>query len=384
MQAIINSHLILPQEVLQEHVILFENTIKALIPRSQFQPETVSTIYDARGHYLAPGFINCHIHGCAGADAMDSAADSVLHIAQALPATGVTAFLPTTMTCPWPAVTTTLQNIRQARSAQLTNLPTGSARILGANLEGPFISPSKTGAQDPANIKKADFTLLEPFADIIKITTVAPETLPDQTFITACRERNIIVSLGHSAATYETSMDAIFAGATHMTHLFNAMVPLHHHGPGIVGAALDTPVMCELICDNIHVHPMLQRLVYAAKDPANILLITDSMRACLLGDGESELGGQKVFVKNGKATLADGSLAGSTLTLNKAVANFKANTGAPLEEVISMVTLNPAEELGIDDRLGSLETGKLADLVEFDEAMNVVNTWIEGKKSIIE
>ena len=374
MKAIINSHLILPQEILQEHVILFEDTIKAIIPREKFQPAQVTKLYDAQGHYLAPGFINMHIHGCAGFDAMDSAPDSVEKIAAALPATGVTAFLPTTMTCPWPEVATALGNIRAAQGKK-----TG-ARILGANLEGPFISKAKTGAQDPANIKKADFTLLKPFTDIIKITTIAPETLSDFSFIKSCLEHAIIVSLGHSAATYEEAMDAILAGATHMTHLFNAMVPLHHHGPGIVGAALDTPVMCELICDNIHVHPMLQRLVYAAKDPANIVLITDSMRACLLGDGVSELGGQKVFVKNGKATLADGSLAGSTLTLNKAVANFRANTGAPLEEVINMVTLNPAEELGLENKLGSLTVGKLADLVELDENMQVIKTWINGEQ----
>ena len=184
--------------------------------------------------------------------------------------------------------------------------------------------------------------------------------------------------MGHSAATYEEALGAIGAGASHITHLFNAMSGLHHRKPGLVGAALDSPATVELICDNIHVHPMLQRLVYQIKGPHKIILITDAMRAAGLGDGESELGGQKVFVHSGKATLADGTIAGSVLTMNMAVHNFLTNTGASLPEVINMVTLNPAKELGLSSSLGSLEPGKYADLTIFDEAFQIKQTFVNG------
>lgn len=220
---------------------------------------------------------------------------------------------------------------------------------------------------------------MEPFKDIIKILTLAPETLTGPDFIETCVDNDIIVSLGHSAATYEQALDALRSGASHITHLFNAMSPLHHRAPGLVGVGLDTHVKCELIADNVHVHPAVQRLVFKAKAPENIILITDSMRACLLGDCESELGNQKVYVKNGKATLADGSMAGSVAPMNKVVANFKTNTKADWPTVVNMATLNPATEFGLDDQIGSLEANKLANITIFDENCNICQTFVKGR-----
>ena len=373
MQAIINGKLILPHSVEEKHILVFNDRIQAIEDADKFQAENYDQVYDAQGNYVAPGFFNIHIHGINGADAMDEDPASIGIMAQALPATGVTDFLPTTMTYDFPRIRKALTNIQEACYEEK------GALVRGANLEGPFINSQCKGAQADTNIQKADFSLIEPFQDLIKIITVAPETLADSTFIETCADNDIIVSLGHSAATYEQALDALRAGATHITHLFNGMTPLHHRAPGLVGAGLDTHAKCELIADNIHVHPALQRIVFKAKVPENIILITDSMRACLLGDCESELGGQKVYVKNGKATLADGSIAGSVATMNKVVANFKTNTRADWPTVINMVTLNPATEFGLDEQIGSLEANKLANITIFDENCNIKQTFIKGK-----
>lgn len=371
MKAIINGKLILPHQVLEKHCILIENKIVAILPQGEINNNW--EIFDAKGAYVAPGFINVHIHGCMGADTMDGTTRALSAMAEALPTTGVTSFLPTTMTASWSHLKQALENIKTAQKAKL------GATILGANVEGPFLNAQYKGAQKEENIALADFAKIAPYKDIIKMITIAPETLPSFDFIKQCGEAGIIVSLGHSAATYEEAIAAIKTGASHITHLFNAMSPLHHRKPGLVGAALDSAVYAELICDNIHVHPMLQRLVYKQKAKDKIILITDSMRAALLGDGTSELGGQQVFVKAGKATLADGTIAGSVLTMNQALRNFQIATGAPLWEVIAMATLNPAVELGLADGLGSLEVGKKADIVIFDKEFNIKQAFVGGK-----
>lgn len=329
---------------------------------------------DAKGNYVAPGFINMHIHGCGGFDVMDTKPSALRKIGSLLVTTGVTSFLPTTMTYDWPKITKVLENIRRAMTQK-----TG-AQILGCNLEGPFINQEFKGAQKAQNIISADFTKIASFSDVIKIITVAPEKVIQDSFFEFCRQNHIIISLGHSGATYEEAMSAINKGASHVTHLFNAMTPFHHRHPGLVGAALDSNINCEIIADNIHVHPMLQRLVYKTKTSATIILITDSMRACLQGDGISELGGQKVFVRGQLAQLEDGTIAGSILTMNKAIANFRNNTKAPLHEVIAMTTINPAHELGLDTYIGSIAIGKQADLVVFDNDINIKNTFVKGVK----
>lgn len=373
MKAIINCKLILPHQVLENHHILFEDKILDISSTGELNKEW--EILDAKGAFVSPGFINMHIHGAMGSDTMDGTKEALENMAKALPSTGTTSFLPTTMTYDFPSIYKALDVIKLAQKENI------GARILGVNLEGPFISNTYKGAQKEENISEADFTKIEAYKDLIKLITIAPETLKDETFIRSCVEAGIIVSLGHSAATYEEAIGALAQGATHFTHLFNAMTPLHHRKPGMVGAALDSDAHVELICDNIHVHPALQRLVYKTKALDKILLITDSIRAALLGDGPSELGGQKVFVKDGKATLEDGTIAGSVLTMNKALANFKENTNAPLWEVVNMASLNPARELGLETTLGSLAVGKLADLTIFDPSFNIKHTFIRGQQT---
>ena len=248
------------------------------------------------------------------------------------------------------------------------------AKILGAHVEGPFISKKFKGAQSEENILPTDFTLFEKYLDVIKIMTVAPENL-------SIIPKNFILSIGHSAATYEIAMAAIARGAKNITHLFNAQTGLHHRKPGIVGAALDSNAIVELIADNVHVHPAAQRLVAKIKPRSEIILITDSFRACGVGEGISELGGQKVFVKGNRATLEDGTIAGSIAKMNEVLKNFCANTGFDVAAGVELITKNPAVNLNVFDRIGSLEIGKAADITLFDDDFNIIKTFVNGNLS---
>lgn len=363
--------MILPDEHGNFHVV----TGKSLT----FDEKIISTdatsddaeIIDAAEAFVAPGFINIHVHGAAGVDTMDDDLTALKKFAEFMPTTGVTIFLPTTMTMPLEKIYRALERIRLGK-----NFSRG-AKILGAHLEGPFISEKFNGAQVRENILSADFDLIKNFVDVIKIITVAPENCGLE-FIDRCREKNIVVSIGHSSATYDVALSAIARGAKHITHLFNAQTGLHHRKPGIVGAALDSSAVVELIADNVHVHPAAQRIVAKCKPCSEIILITDSLRACGLGDGISELGGQKIFVSGNVATLADGTIAGSVAPMNHVLRNFCANTNFDVAACVELVTKNPAVELGIYDSLGSLEVGKSADIVLFDDDFNIINTFIGG------
>ena len=403
MHAVINGRIVLNDKVLDGCVLLFDKKITGIVSRetldaawqkgNSWQGKPL-TLTDAGGAYVSPGFINLHIHGCAGADTMDAGEDTLTVMSRFLVQTGVTAFLPTTMTCEMPAVYNALERVREAmtvitrRRDEKYELPSAEknilpgAKVLGAYLEGPFISSAYKGAQKKEHIIKADFALIKDFADVVRVVVLAPETLEQtekaEDFIGQCKEHNIIVSLGHSAADYDTARQAVEAGASHVTHLCNAMTGLHHRNPGLVGAALDTDVACELITDNLHVHPVVQRLVYRTKGAAGIELITDSMRACGLPDGISELGGQTVYVENGAARLADGTIAGSVVTMNLALKNFRENTGATVPEVVRMVTENQAQELGLFEKIGSLSPGAAADITIFDENFTILHTFVDG------
>lgn len=386
MKAIINGKCILPDEagdfkVREGLVLLFDEKIRHILAKEEFAakhyaPATeITEIIDAQSSYVSPGFLNVHIHGCVGADTMDDDPEAIHKMQLFQAQTGVTSFLPTTMTYDFETLDRAFAHVREAMKRQ------DGARVLGCHMEGPFISPEKKGAQAEKNIVPADFTKIAPYQDIVKIITLAPEELHDDGhFIEECHKHQIVVSLGHTAADYDTARKAIEKyGTKHITHLFNAMTGLHQRRPGVVGAALDTDANCELIVDNVHIHPAVQRLVYQLKKD-HLILITDSLRACGLGDGPSELGGQKVFVKGTLATLEDGTIAGSVLCMNDGLRIFRENTNAPIEEVISMVTKTPAQELHLYDTLGSLSIGKKADITIFDESFHIKHTLVEGRE----
>ena len=383
MKVIQNGILILPDErgrftAQTEHILCYDERITRIVPATEFTAEGVDEVIDAAGAYVAPGFLNVHIHGCDGADTMDEDADALGKIAAFQARTGVTSFLPTTMTCAYDAVERALDRIRRA----MTEKPHG-ARILGSHMEGPFISPAKKGAQDEQYILPPTFARIAPYRDVIKIITVAPEMIVEEDFIESCCKSGIVVSLGHTAADYETARAAIAAGATHVTHLCNAMTPLNHRHPGVLGAGLDTDANCELIVDNVHVHPAMQRIIYHAKRGRNLIPITDSLRACGLGEGVSELGGQRVYVRGTLATLADGTIAGSVLCMNDGLRILRENIGADIPAVVEMATRTPAEELNVYDRLGSLTVGKYADIAIFDEEFRIRRTIVGGRDCFV-
>ena len=412
MHAIVNGRIVLTDKILDGCALLFDKNIIGIVSRETLDAAWENgqswkgrplDVTDAGGNYVAPGFINMHIHGCGGADTMDASEDSLAVMSRFLVQTGVTSFLPTTMTCDMQTICKALERVRKnmtpiirrrdekhepvpsdnkTEKTQQHRLP--GAKVLGAYLEGPFISGKYKGAQNEDSIMPADFMQIKDFADVIKVVVLAPETLVDpervKEFIARCKADNIIVSLGHSAADYDTALQAVREGASHVTHLCNAMTGLHHRTPGLLGAALDSAVTCELIADNLHVHPAVQRLIYHTKDTSEIELITDSMRACGMADGLSELGGQAVIVKNGAARLADGTLAGSVVTLNRAMANFRKNTGAAIPEVVRMVTENQAQELGLFEKIGSLSPGAAADVTIFNDDFEVLQTFVDGRE----
>ena len=376
MQAIIHGRLVSAKEILSGKILLLdEGKIIGCVSAGELPP-AAETI-DAHGLFISPGFINLHIHGCGGADTMDAVPEALYTMSLVQAHHGVTAFLPTTMTYDRVNIYKALDNIRQVRQE---NQEPG-AKILGAYVEGPFISETYKGAQKADHIVKASWSFLSPYADVICFVLVAPETLTlaELKFLAQqCSRQHIQLTYGHSAADYETAQAALrIPGCHHVTHLFNGMAPLHHRHPGLAGAALDGTADCELIADNIHVHPAFQRLAYRLKGD-HLVLITDSMRACGLGNGISELGGQKVWVQNGKATLTDGTIAGSVLTMDQALFHFQHNTGCTIPEAVRLVTLNPAQELG-DGRRGTLKVGARADLVFFDRQFRIKLTMVGGR-----
>lgn len=373
MKAIINANIITLQGILHNHAVVFEDKIISIIPEGQLGKFQIEEQIDANGRYLSPGFIDIHVHGCNGFDAMDEDENALSAIAKGVLQTGVTSFVPTTMTMPFARMAQSIVRIRQARGRS------GGAEVLGCHMEGPFINEDYKGAQDKQYIIGPDITKIEPYLDCIKVITIAPEVADSRAFIAACVQKGIVVSIGHSSATYEQAVEAIKAGVSHMAHTFNALPPLHHRLPGAVGAAMDSNIVCELIVDNLHVHPAMQRILLKVKGVDKIILITDAMRASLLGEGEYEFGGQNVTVKKGEARLKDGVIAGSVLSLNKAVRNFMENTSLDLVKAIQLVTLNPARQMGVVDRKGSIEVGKDADMVLFDDELNIFATFVKGQ-----
>lgn len=327
-----------------------------------------------------PGFIDVHIHGVNGADVMDADKSALDTMVSSLPKEGTTSFLATTMTQAKEEIEKALMNAGQFIEEQASN---GKAEILGIHLEGPFVNPKKAGAQPVQYMIEPELSLFKKWQELskgnIKLVTLAPELSGGLEMIRYLKANGIVASIGHTDAKYEEVAEAIHAGANHVTHLFNQMRGLHHREPGVVGAAfLKDELLVEMIADGVHVRPEMIELAFKLKRKEGLILITDSMRAKCLKNGQYDLGGQKVNVKDGKAFLDDGTLAGSILRLGDAVKNFLAYTGCSLEDAIVMASVNPAKQLNVYDRKGSLTAGKDADIIILDEHLNVNRTYCRG------
>ena len=373
MKAIVNGKIILPDSIVEGRALLFDEKIAGL---SETVPEGAEII-DAKGRYVAPGLVDIHIHGYLGEDTSDGSVEGISKMAEGIVKNGVTAWLPTTMTVSYDDLRRAFDAVRVLMDKK--NNPKG-AQIMGIHAEGPFINPSKKGAQAVEYIRPADAPFLIENSDVIRIVTIAPEMPGALDCIREVTEKtSILVSMGHTAANYETAKAGIEAGVRHATHLFNAMTPLNHRDPGVVGASLaDDRVSTELIADTFHISPDLFGLVAKVKGD-NLILITDCTRAGGLEDGEYTLGGQPIFVKGIECRLADGTIAGSVLKLNNAIRNMRDHTSLPLEQIVRMASINAARCIGLDKTKGSLEAGKDADIILADENFAVSETIIAGE-----
>ncbi|NFG61093.1 MULTISPECIES: N-acetylglucosamine-6-phosphate deacetylase [unclassified Clostridium] len=371
MKAIINGIIVTKNGVLENKVLLFD---KKIISMCDEIPENCELI-DAKQKIVTPGLIDIHVHGSCNFDTMDNSIEAIEAISNGICKNGVTSFLPTTMTMSKEHIYNSLNTIKECMANG-----TAGAKVIGAHMEGPFINPIYKGAQDAKYILKPNFQFIKNYTDVIKLVSYSPELDDDYEFTKKVKENTkIILSICHSNASYKQTMEAVNLGASNITHLFNAMTPLNHREPGVVGAALMSNTYCEIIADKIHVDKNLFQFILNNKGKEKVILITDSMRAGCMKDGKYDLGGQDVYVKGGAARLINGTLAGSILTLNKAVYNFFENTNLELNEVINMASLNPAKSIGIDDKKGSLEIGKDADICIFDDEMNCHLSISEGR-----
>ena len=374
MKAIINGRIILKDRIADGYALLFSDVIEGIIPQENLP--TDCEIIDAKGGFVAPGLIDMHIHGYLGKDVCDGEEESIRVISKGLLANGVTGYLPTTMTEDMSVIRKALEVCRKLKEESKTW--EGSA-ILGCHAEGPFISESKKGAQDAKYILKPDAAFVKEYADIIKTITLAPEE--DENDFSAIREivrdTDVVISMGHTSADYETAMKSVNAGVKHATHLFNAMTPLAHRAPGVVGAALNSDISCEVIVDTFHVDASLYNMLWKLKG-RKLCFITDCLPAGGLPEGEYTLGGQKIIYKGIVCRLEDGTVAGSVLKLNKGVWNVYTNSDIPLYECVNCASLNIAETLGIEKKKGSLEIGKDADIIIADGEFNIEKTIIGG------
>ncbi len=334
---------------------------------------------DLDGAYVIPGLIDVHNHGNSNADFSDGSYAGDLKMAKYLASVGVTSFAPATMTLPYDVIAKALEAGLRLKKEQ----PEGVSKLLGVQMEGPFFSEKKKGAQNGAYLRLPDYEAFKKLYDdsegLIRIVDLAPELDGAVEFVEKAKQ-HCTVSIAHTDSDYEHAKAAIDAGVTHLTHLFNAMPPIHHRKPGVIGAASENEkVRAEVICDGIHVHPSSIRMAFKLFGAERMVLISDALRCCGMPDGEYELGGQQVFLAGGVAKLADGTIAGSATNLYDCMKNA-VRFGIRKEDAIRAATINPARAIGCDDLVGSIRNGKLADFVICDENLNRIAVCIGGKK----
>lgn len=373
---IVGGTLLTPHQKLADHtVVIAGGEITSILPASDSPPAT-GRVINAEGLWVVPGFIDVHVHGAAGFDAMDATPEALHRMAAYFARHGVTGYLPTTMSASAEAVLAAAQNVADARQ------PPAGARHLGVHLEGPYLNPEHGGAQ-PGEV------LRDPnpgeygawFATgAVRLVTLAVERPGSEGLIRYALERGAELAVGHSGAGYEEVCAAADLGLRQATHTFNGMSELHHRRPGILGAVLtDDRIYAQVIVDLIHVHPAVVKLIVRAKGVERTILITDAMRATGLADGEYDLGQQTITVRDGVARTAAGHLAGSTLTMDRALRHVMHAAGLSLQEALPMATAVPAEALGMAEKKGVLAAGADADVVLLEQDLTVRRTMVAGK-----
>lgn len=377
--AITGGRVVTPTGVIEDGIVLCEDGgIVFAGPSTEAWPREGARIVDASGCIVMPGFIDTHFHGSAGDDVMANGVDGLRRISRAVLRFGTTGFLATTIAARHDELMRSTADVLEARAGQ--NDALDRAEILGLHIEGPYINVKFKGAQPESAIRDPDFDecreLLDAAGGAIKIMTLAPELPGGIELIRMLVENGVAASLGHSEADYDTALEAIEAGATRATHLYNAMSGVHHRKPGLAAACLTEPgIQAELICDGVHVNPKMARLAWKAKGRDGLTLITDATAAQGIGDGIYTLGDFQIRVRGPLCTLMDGeTIAGSVLTMNRAVANSLDFTGMDLVDAAWTASLQPARACGVADRKGTLEAGKDADIAVLEPDFSVRHT----------
>jgi N-acetylglucosamine-6-phosphate deacetylase len=379
--ALIHGTAVLPDREVPDSLLLLEGgRIAYAGPFDEGRIPERAEIVDAAGLLVLPGLIDTHVHGTHGDDVMLHGAEGIRRISARFPEYGTTAWLPSTISARHPEL---VAAVRWCVEAQQN--PTDGAEIVGLHVEGPYVNIKRKGAQPAAGVRDPDFDelkeLLEAAEGQIRVMTLAPEIPGGLELVRRLVDEGIIASMGHSDATYDQALEAIAAGATHATHLFNAMPPIHHRDPGLITACLNEPeVLAEVIPDGVHLHPHIVRLALRCKGPDRAALITDAFSATGLPDGVHTLGPHTVHVHGPLCTLADGTIAGSIITMNVAVRNAIRFAGVSLVDAVRMASLVPARVAGCADRKGSLEPGKDADLTLLESEFRCVCTWMRGRQ----
>jgi N-acetylglucosamine-6-phosphate deacetylase len=368
-------------EIANAGILIRDGEIEMVGPRSGMELPSGATEVQATDSTAIPGFVDVHIHGAGGHDVMEANETALSTITGRLAAFGTTSLLATTITASADDTCRSLEGIAKYISGQYQTSDT-RAEILGIHFEGPFLSKERRGVHPTEWLQLPSAELLQRFlqaaAGNARILTIAPELLGATPCIDAARSLGMVVSIGHTDATYEQARAAVAHGAHHATHVYNAMRPFTHRDPGVIGAVLTTPeVTAELIADGIHVDEIAMKVLLQAKGAQGVVLISDGTSATGMPDGEYMLGGLKVTVNGGVCRNAEGRLAGSTLTLDRALRNI-VGLGIPLADAVRMLTLNPATLLGIEFKKGALRTGADADIVLLNDGLEIERVWARG------
>jgi len=376
-QVIVKGTVVTPFTTIPEGAVAFRGARLTYVGAGKDAPSE-GRICDFGDNVVSPGLIDLHVHGCRGSDFTENPRDSLKTISDELVSAGVTSFVPTTYSAPYDVLAKVAESFRDSPKHSL------SSHVLGIHLEGPCLNPSRRGAHSSANLRclnSREFLELHAMSgNQVKLVTLAPELPGVADVCKLLSGRGIVVSAGHSDASFEEMMRGISAGVTHVTHLFNGMRPFHHRDPGILGAALtDARVTCELIADGIHVHPAAIRLAIRAKSSGGIALVSDCVKPAGLIDGSYFVGGTRVTLRGDRCLTESGDLAGSVSTVLDGVRNVVRLAGAGVQEAVEMASATPSRVLGLSDRKGCLAPGMDADLAVFDRDFNALMTVVGGR-----